>query len=66
MHNGDIFTDLPFSFVDSKGDYNIIKRHGILLSDTCDASRNDTLFSVHYNPIELTKDSPQMRNELKK
>ena len=62
---GDIFTDLPFSFVDSKGDYNIIKRHGILLSNTCDASRNDTLIFAALQPIELRKDSPQMRNDLK-
>lgn len=62
---GDIFTDLPFSFVNSDGDYNVIKRHGILLSNTCDASRNETLIFAALQPIELMKDSPQMRNDLK-
>jgi len=49
LQQGDIFTLVPFVFIDENGDVNTLITKGMLLTNSCDATRNDELqFAAMY------------------
>lgn len=54
LSQGDIIEKIPFTFVDENGEKNTILTKGIILSNTCDASRDDYVILaplIDYNKI---------------
>lgn len=48
---GDIYTELPFYFVDQNGNLRTFKAKAQLLSNTCDAVRDDQLLFAAMRPL---------------
>lgn len=51
IKQGDIFTEIPFYFSDDNGEIYFIKRKAQLLSNTCDASREEQLLFAAMQPL---------------
>ena len=52
---GDVFSEIPFIFLDSTGEVYFKKYKAMLLSNTCDATRDDNLLFAAVRPFsELT------------
>lgn|GEM_PF-615867 len=73
LKQGDVFTDLPFYFVNSEGKMSMFKSDGILISNTCDSSRNDylqfapfKLFDELVSTFEVDSKKINYINDLKK
>lgn len=58
LAQGDIFSELPFTFFDCDGCQKLVYKPSILLSNTCDASRRDYLLFAAISDIE-TEPSPE-------
>jgi len=58
LAQGDIFSELPFTFFDRDGRQKLVYKPSILLSNTCDASRRDYLLFAAISDIE-TEPSPE-------
>lgn len=55
---GDVYSEIPFIYTDNKGNVNVIRRKALLLSNTCDASRDDKLLFAALHPLsDLHNDS---------
>ena len=65
LAQGDIFSDLPFIVLDENNQYNVVYRKGMLLSNTCDASRNDTLIFAALQSITDFEKSQQTMDDIK-
>lgn len=52
LAQGDIFSELPFTYFDREGKQKTVKKPSILLSNTCDASRRDYLLFAAISDIE--------------
>lgn len=63
---GDIFTEIPFFFTDETGQLRTIKRKAQLLSNTCDASRDDLLLFAALHPLNDFRQNPSMVDGIKK
>lgn len=48
---GDIFSEIPFSYTDENGEIRIICCKALLLSNTCDASRDESLLFAAIHPL---------------
>lgn len=48
---GDIFSEIPFFYTDENGELKVIRRKAQLLSNTCDASRDDLLLFAAIHPL---------------
>lgn len=58
FQQGDIFSGVPFCFVDDGGQVRIMVSHGILLNNTCDAVRSDCLqFAAMSSFKDYSQDS---------
>lgn len=53
LAQGDILDNIPFYRIDKKGEFNILKTKGILISNTCSASRDE---SIVLAPLLRIKD----------
>ena len=53
LAQGDIFSELPFTFFDRDGCQKLVYKPSILLSNTCDASRRDYLLFAAISDIEI-------------
>ena len=51
LKQGDVFSDIPFVYINEKGLTKIIPRKAQLLSNTCDASRDDKLLFAAMHPL---------------
>lgn len=63
---GDIFTEIPFIFTDKTGELRIIRRKAQLLSNTCDAVRDDLLLFAALHPLDDFKENPSMVANIRK
>lgn len=52
LSQGDIFSELPFYFIDDNGEQKRVNLKAQLLSNTCDASRDDKIIFAGIWPIE--------------
>jgi len=52
LYQGDIFSEIPFIFVDQDGNFQTIFRKAQLLSNTCDASRDEHLIFAAIHPLD--------------
>lgn len=52
LAQGDIFSGLPFSFVDKEGNRKIVRKPSMLLTNTCDASRRGNLLFAAISDFE--------------
>lgn len=57
LSQGDVFSELPFTFFDENGEENVIYRKALLLSNTCDASRKNSLIFVALQNIDKGSNS---------
>lgn len=57
---GDIFSEIPFFYTDENGDMKIIYRKAQLLSNTCDASRDELLLFAAIHPLSDIDDNKSM------
>lgn len=60
LWQGDIFSEIPFFFSDETGQLKIIKRKALLLSNTCDASRDKFLLFAAIHPLAEFRENPSM------
>lgn len=58
---GDIFSEIPFYYVDDDGELSIIFRKAQLLSNTCDATRDEHLLFAALHPLEDLENNQSMR-----
>lgn len=49
---GDFFSEMPFAYVDEEGQVRVVMAGGQLLSNSCDATRNDNLLFAAVLPLE--------------
>lgn len=66
LYQGDIFSEIPFFFIDCDGKQKMIKCKAQLLSNTCDASRDNTLIFAALHPLNDFKQNPSMIDGIKK
>ena len=52
LTQGDIFSEIPFFYIDNNGQQKMIRRKAQLLSNTCDAVRDNTLIFAALHPID--------------
>ena len=52
LTQGDIFSEIPFIYIDQNGKQKMIRRKAQLLSNTCDAVRDSTLIFAALHPYE--------------
>lgn len=52
LDQGDIFSEIPFVYVDDNGEVMCVKRKALLLSNSCDASRDDKLLFAAIQDID--------------
>lgn len=55
---GDLYSEIPFVFIDDDGSVGTINCKALLLSNTCDASRNDTLLFAAVRPLSDFSENP--------
>ena len=60
LAQGDIFSELPFTFFDRDGRQKLVYKPSILLTNTCDASRRDYLLFAAISDIE-SEPSPEFK-----
>ena len=71
LAQGDIFSELPFSFVDQEGHRKIVRKPSMLLTNTCDACRRGNLLFAAITDFEnapsseLAKASPKTIEDIK-
>lgn len=58
---GDIFSEIPFYYMDENGEFRIILRKAQLLSNTCDATRDEQLLFAALHPLEALKNNQSMK-----
>jgi len=52
LSQGDVFEEIPFRYINDEGKEITLKRKAMLLSNTCDASRNSTLIFAALIPLD--------------
>lgn len=57
---GDIFSEIPFFYTDENGEMKVIRRKAQLLSNTCDASRDELLLFAAIHPLSDIHDNDSM------
>lgn len=57
---GDIFSEIPFFYTDENGEMKVIRRKAQLLSNTCDASRDELLLFAAIHPLSDIHDNESM------
>lgn len=57
---GDIFSEIPFFYTDENGEMKVIRRKAQLLSNTCDASRDELLLFAAVHPLSDIHDNDSM------
>jgi len=62
LYQGDIFSDIPFYYMQPNGTYGMAKYKAQLLTNTCDAVRNDNLNFAAILP--LNKFSEKFKNNI--
>lgn len=63
---GDIFTEIPFFYTNKHGELSSIRRKALLLSNTCDAARDDLLLFAALHPLDDFKENQPMIDVIKK
>lgn len=66
LFQGDIFSEIPFFYIDENGKQKMIKCKAQLLSNTCDATRDKTLLFAALHPLKDFGDNPSMIDNLKR
>lgn len=66
LYQGDIFSEIPFFYIDDDGRQKIIKCKAQLLSNTCDASRDQTLLFAALHPLADLNSNQSMIEGIKK
>lgn len=66
MFQGDIFSEIPFIYTNDEGRMQIIKRKAMLLSNTCDATRDDCLLFAALHPLAEIATNTSMVDAVKK
>ena len=56
---------MPFAYIDENGDVQVVTVQGQLLSNSCDATRNDNLLFAAVMPLEILTDEGYNKNEIK-
>ena len=62
---GDIFDNLPFTFINSCGEQVVVHRKGMLLSNTCDSSRNNMLIFSAIQSLSEFDSTPKTLADIK-
>lgn len=62
---GDVFTEIPFIYTDKNGGFKTIMRKAQLLSNTCDAARDEKLLFAALQPLSEL-DNSNMVDSIKK
>ena len=58
---GDVYSEIPFCYIDEDGDISTIMQKAQLLSNTCDASREDgRLIFAAVRPLKDLEENPTM------
>lgn len=52
LYQGDIYTEIPFLYINEFGEQTCIMRKAQLLTNTCDAVRDDNLIFAAIHPCE--------------
>lgn len=52
LTQGDVFSEMPLTYIDKDGNVITIFRKAILLCNTCDSTRNDKLQFAAIHPVE--------------
>lgn len=63
---GDIFTEIPFVYIDSAGSVRSFFAKAELLSNTCDATRDDKLLFAAIRPLDTFKGNANAIDAIKK
>lgn len=66
LFQGDIFSEIPFFYVNEAGQLKKVMRKAQLLSNTCDASRDDLLLFAAIHPLSDYSDKPSMVDTIMK
>lgn len=66
LYQGDIFTEIPFAFINEKGEYQTIICKAQLLSNSCDATRDDNLLFAAIHPLKDLGNNPSIIDGIKK
>lgn len=59
---GDIFSEVPFAYIDNEGNVRTTMYKAQLLSNTCDAERSKNLLFAAIRPIERFQDESMINN----
>lgn len=63
LSQGDIFSEMPFVFIDKEGKQCILKADALLLSNTCDCVRNEKLqFAALFKVSDFSEDEETRKN----
>lgn len=60
LYQGDIFTAIPFYYIDETGQQKRVMRKAQLLSNTCDAVRDNLLLFAAVHPLSDYSNNPSM------
>lgn len=63
---GDIYTEIPFYYTSKTGELRVIKRKAQLLSNTCDASRDDRLLFAAVHPLNDLADNASLVDAIRR
>lgn len=63
---GDIFSEIPFVFVDEYGNVNVKEYKAQLISNTCDAVRDDNLLFAAVKPIDELSENQSLVANIKR
>lgn len=66
LYQGDIFSEIPFFYYDKDGQQRLIRRKAQLLSNTCDATRDDMLLFAALHPLKDFSGNISMVDNIKK
>lgn len=66
LYQGDVFSEIPFFYIGDNGQQKMIKCKAQLLSNTCDASRDNTLIFAALHPLDDFKENPSIIDAIKK
>lgn len=65
LTQGDVFSEIPFFYIDKIGQQKMIKCKAQLLSNTCDAVRDDTLIFAALHPLSVFASNNAMIDSIK-
>lgn len=66
LFQGDVFSEIPFFYIDETGQQKQIWRKAQLLSNTCDAVRDNTLVFAALHPLSDFNENQSMVDSIKR